>query len=111
MMGFDDGALSSESRLDYIRIYGSLCQKINGAYFLRLFLKYPDKFFAYYLTLVFGFGYPGKLLIETLCGIDPDEIKIKSSVFAEHFLNLIAFILSKEPVINKNACKLASYRT
>ena len=57
MVGLDDCGLAAETALDYVRVDCSLRKEVNGTYFLSFFLKYTDKFFTDYLSLLLRFCY------------------------------------------------------
>ncbi len=74
MMGFYHGGLPAQTAFHYIRIDGSLHQKVHSPYLSGLFLEYTDKLSADYLSLLLRLGHSCQPCIKTLLCIDTNEI-------------------------------------
>ena len=109
MMGLDDSGFSAQTALYHIRIDGSLNKIVHRADFPGFFLKDPDEFFSYDLSLLFRILLPCQFHIETMLGINPDKIKLIRALRAENGLHLISLILSEKSVVNKDTGQLVSY--
>ena len=102
MMRLDGAALQN------IRINGALREKFDPLLFSRLFFKHADKFGAYDLALLFGFGHAGQFIEKAIDRIDVDEIRIH--LISEHFDHLFGLTLAQKAVIDVYADEIFTDR-
>ena len=105
-MAFDHGRLSAETALYYIRVDGSLCQKIHRTNLLGLFFKDTDKLFTDDFSLTLRLGLSFQFFIITLLGVHTDKIQIKGAAFSKDFLHLVSFVFTKQTMIHKDTSQL-----
>ena len=92
-MGLDNGALA-KSALDHVWINGSLYQEINGADLLCFLFKNTDELFTDDLKFSLRPLHACQFFIESLLGIDTDEVKIVGTVWTEDRFHLISLVFA-----------------
>ena len=71
-----DGRRSAEAGFDDVGVDRALCEVVDRAYLLALFLKNTNELLAYYLALALGLGNARKLCKEPVGGVDTDKIDV-----------------------------------
>ena len=105
MVRLDDGAFA-EAGFNNVRIDGALDEEVDRTDLLCFFFEYADEFFTDDLSFLLRFFHTGELTVETLLGIDADEVEVIRSLRTEYRFHLVAFVLSEKTVIYEYAGQL-----
>ena len=92
---------------DYVGIYRSLGQETDAVKFAGFFLKYADELGSDDFPFLLGVGDTRKLVEETVCCIDINQIGFE--LVTEDAHHLLGFALSKETVIDVDGNQLLTY--
>ncbi len=96
------------TRLDNIRIKGTLGKELGIWNLRRLRLKSLDKLRADYLALLLRVRYTGQCPQKLLGPINNSQIYMKMVPESRH--DIFAFIFSKQTIVNKNTDESFTYR-
>ena len=94
---------TAQAAFHNVRVDGALCQKVYSTDLLGLVLKHTDELFANDFTLALRLGNTGQLAVKTFAGVHADKVDVELAALAEHFANLLTFVLAQQAVVNNHA--------
>ena len=108
MVALDDGRLTAQTALDDIGVNGTLCEEIDLADLLCLFLKDADELLTDDLALALRLGDTGQLCKVAVTGVHTDEVDVKAVgvAGAEDRADLFLLVLAQQAVVHKDAGQL-----
>ena len=103
VVALDGSRFTAQAAFHNVRVDGALCQKVYSTDLLGLVLKHTDELFANDFTLALRLGNTGQLAVKTFAGVHADKVDVELAALAEHFANLLTFVLAQQAVVNKHA--------
>ena len=108
VVALDDGGLTAQTALDDIGVNSTLCEEIDLADLLCLFLKDADELLADDLALALRLGDTGQLCKVAVTGVHADEVDVKAVgvAGAEDRADLFLLVLAQQAVVYEHAGQL-----
>ena len=107
MVALDSGTGAGAARFNDVRVDSALNEVIDMTDFLGFFFKDANEFFADNLAFLFRIADALEFRQETFLGVNTDEVHVKVSF--EDLFHLVAFVLTKQAMVNKDAGELLTH--